>query len=171
MSKLDITPISNLGYGLPDDIAAIVRNLDVDDLDSDLVRDAEDAIEQYAHWLETAYTESGHYAKGAMIGEQEESRHIAAIRAAVDALVEERKRADTPAYIHIDPQGGTTWSVSLIMENGRKIWCGTMEYGEIDEYGQWEGDYDELARQAREYVRNSRKGCWYDIPDDIEVSE
>ena len=171
MKKLDTTPILDLGYDLPDEIAATVRDLDVDDLDLDLVFDAEDAIEQYAAWLKTAYTESGHYVRGDMIGRQEESRHIAAIREAVDALVAERKRADTPAYIHINPQGGTMWSVWLIMQNGRKIWCGTMEYGEIDEDGQWEGDFDELARQAREYVRASRKGCRYEIPDDIEVSE
>lgn len=171
MTRLDTTPLFDVGYDLPDEIAAVVQKLDVDDLDPDLVRDAEEAIRQYAHWSETAYTESGHYVRGDMIGRQEEDRHIAAIRDAVDALVAERKRADTPAYIHINPQGGTMWSVWLIMQSGRRIWCGTMEYGEIDEDGQWEGDLDELARQAREYVRASRKGCRYEIPDDIEVSE
>lgn len=169
MTKLDTTPIFNVGYDLPDEIDAVVRNLDVDDLDPDLVRDAEDAIERYAHWLETAYTESGYYTKGDMIGRQEEERHISAIRAAVDALVEARKRADTPAYIDVNPQGGTTWTVDLVMQDGRRLHCTTIEYGEIDDHGQWCGDDDELAAHAVEAVLASRIGSQYDIPDDIEI--
>ncbi|PZM90591.1 MAG: hypothetical protein DIU79_13860, partial [Actinobacteria bacterium] len=125
MTRLDTTPLFDVGYDLPDEIAAVVRKLDVDDLDPDLVRDAEEAIRQYAHWSETAYTESGHYVRGDMIGRQEEDRHIAAIRKAVDALVEARKRADTPDYIDVTGLGGTTWVADLVMQDGRRLRCRT----------------------------------------------
>ena len=78
-----------------------------------------------------------------------------------------------PAHLKVRGAGGTQWDVVLIMSDGEEIDSSRyLDFGEIGDDEQWQGDNDELEQAAREHMRDDRK-VWrrnINIPDDLPVN-
>lgn len=87
----------------------------------------------------------------------------------LDSLIVSVETEPLPASIKVNGEGGTMWSVVVVMNDGEEIWCQNyLDCGQIDNDGlQIDDDY--LAHQALEFARSSRECRELEIPDNIEV--